>query len=431
MHGTGRVLYNPEALLLSPAAPRKSYWRLSRRLQAQQFLLALFWPFLAAVVHVKTFPRYRLTFGFIAFCAFAGLAFSPWPGSDAHTYMLRLLAFRAGQVDLSGEPVPTMLLSFVGLLDLDARWYFAMVGLLYGFVVAAVARLLFTTTEENTRVTLIGSVFLVAFFMNHPVFSAINARFHLALWVLVLASLLLVNGQWKLGFATALFGSMIHFGQFPFVGMLGVFWATRRLGRWQLVLAYAILAVAFVVPPTLFVNIGDFLSQTLAPGALTSKVADHVVYAEKLAQFGTLVDRGEPSWFLQWFTDPVFWCLLISGHLLAWRFRGKRDDPLFQLWILIILSWALQYFMGGYVEGFSRVQRDTTALLLLFHAWWFLVRRDGALVSFIVNIGPILFYFVVAYRMWLVQVDIGAFMPIVFGIWPKFWPTVTEFLGFG
>lgn len=405
-------------------------FRLSKRVLAQNFLLALIWPFLAAVIHVRNYPRYRLLTGFVLFCGFAGLVFIPWPGSDAHTYMLRFEDFRAGVTSLEGEPVPMAIMGLVASLDFDVRWYFALVGLLYGLVVATAARLLFRDISRDVTLSLAAVVFLAAFFLNHPVFSAVNARYHLALWVLVLATLLMLDGRWKHALAVAAFGTMIHFGQVVFAVALVILLLSRRLGPWQIVFAYAVLAIAVVLPPSVFVTIGDFAAHILGSGAFVDKVETHVGYAEQIASAEFGGQGGGGPWFLMWFTTPIFWSLLITGHFLFWKMIRKRDDPLYPLWILIILMWALQFAMSGYAEGWSRVQRNTTALLLLWHARWFLVRKDGARIAILINALPVLFYFVVSYRRWLHQASVGAFLPVPFGVWPDLWPTVMGFLGF-
>lgn len=405
-------------------------YRLAHRALFQNFLVALMWPFFAAVVHVRNFPRHRLLSGFVLFCGFAGLVFVPSAGSDAHTYMLRFEALRAGGTSLSGEPVPMALMAVVAWLDLDVRWYFALVGLLYGLVVATVARLLFRDVPRDVVLSLAAVVFLAAFFLNHPVFSAINARYYLGVWVLILATMLTLHGRWKHALAVAGFGVMIHFGHIVFAVALFLVVLSRRLGPWQIFFAYLVLGIAFVLPPWVFVTIGDYAAQVLGHGALSEKLETHVGYAERLAEFGFLSEREEYPWFLLWFSTPIFWSLLITGHLLFWQMRQERKDPLYQLWVLIIIMWALQFAMSGYAGGEGRMQRNTTALLLLWHARLFLVREQGAKLILLINAFPFLFYFVVAYRRWFEQASLGSFLPAPLGVWPDIWPTVMRFFGF-
>lgn|GEM_PF-4308551 len=403
---------------------------LSRRALAQNILLVLIWPFLAAVVHIVNFPQRRLLMGFVAFCAFAGLVFIPMPGSDAYAYMLRFEAFRAGFFALRGEPVPVAIMSLVAWSGFGVRWYFALVGLLYGLVVATIARLLFQDIPRNAVLSFAALVFLGAFFLNHPVFSAVNARFHLALWIFVLATMLMLDGRWKYALAVAAFGMGTHFGQTLFAVALVILLLSRWLGTWQILFAYAVLAVAVVLPPGVFVAIGDAATQIIGAGAFVDKVETHVGHAERLAA-GDFVGRGMGGpWFLSWFTTPIFWSLLISSHFLFWKMRRERGDPLYQLFVLIILMWAAQFAMAGYFGGEERMQRNTTALLVLWHARFFLVRKQGAQLALLINALPLLFYFVVAYRRWFHQAGLGAFFPTIFGAWPDLWPTVMEFLGF-
>jgi hypothetical protein len=190
--------------------------------------------------------------------------------------------------------------------------------------------------------------------------------------------------------------------------------------------------IAVVLPPTVLVTIGDTATEMLGSGAFADKVETHVGYAEELASEG-YEERGSGGgpWFLRWFTTPIFWSLIITGHFLFAKMAKKKDDPLYQLWVLIILMWAMQFAMWGYAEGWPRVQRNTTALLLLWHARWFLVRKEGAGIAVLLNALPMLFYFVVYYRRWLQQAGVGAFLPVPFGIWSDLWTTVMAFLGFG
>ncbi len=411
-------------------APTRGRFGRSRRVLAQNFLVALIWPFFAAVVHVWHFPRRRFLYGFVVFCGFAGLVFIPWPGSDAHFYMLRFEDFRAGVTSLGGEPVPMAIIGLVAWLDFDARWYFALVGLLYGLVVATAARLLFRDISRDVTLSLAAVVFVAAFFLNHPVFSALNARYHLALWVLVLATLLSLDGRWKHALAVAAFGTMIHFGHVLFSLALVILLLSRRLGPWQIFFAYAALAVAFVLPDSVFVSIGDFVAQTVGGGAFGEKIGSQVQYAERAMESGAFGRGGERAWFVSWASMPIFWSLMLTGHFLFWRLRKKREDPLYQLWILIILMWALQFAMSGVPEGTGRVNRNAIALLLLWHARWFLVRKEKIGIVLMINTLPFLFYFVVSYRIWLHQASVGTFLPALFGVWPDLWPTVMGLLGF-
>ena len=410
-------------------APSRLRFKRSNRVLVQNLLLALVWPFFVAVVHVRRFPRHRILTGFVVFCAFAGFVFIPTVGSDAHTYMLHYEALRQGWRWTGSEPVPAALMSVLAWLDLEARWYFGALGLLYGLVVAAAARLLFRDVSRTVSLSLVAIVFVGAFFLNHPVFSAVNARYHLGLWVLLLATLLILDGRWKQALAVAAFGTLIHFGHVLFSLALIALLLSRRLGSWQVYLAYALLAAAFVLPPTLLPAVGEWVANTVG-GALGDKIDSSVRYAQ-ITEFGTLTRESERAWFLQWFTTPIFWSLIVSGHLMALKVWNNRDDVQFQLWILIILMWALQLAMAGELEAASRVQRNTTALLLLWHARWFLIRKDGAQLALLINVLPLLFYFVVSYRRWLHQADLGAFLPAPLGVWPEMWPTVMELMGRG
>ena len=138
----------------------------------------------------------------------------------------------------------------------------------------------------------------------------------------------------------------------------------------------------------------------------------------------------EWAWYRLYFNDFLFYSLIISGHYLAWKYLKKRKDPLYQLWVLIILMWAAFFFMGAEPIGQNRMQRNMTGLMLMWHALWFLRWRPGAVPARLINIVPLVIFLIVGYRIWLHQASIGAFMPVPWLYWDELWPRVMEFLGF-
>ena len=89
--------------------------------------------------------------------------------------------------------------------------------------------------------------------------------------------------------------------------------------------------------------------------------------------------------------------------------------------------WALLVAMRGESEGAGRVERNTLALLLLWHARWFIYRRKGQFMALLINIAPMIFYFVVAYRRSLNDVRIGAFLPSFMSYFSVVMPNLEQF----
>lgn len=404
-----------------------------RNKYAHHVVFAIIWPFAALLVQAKNFSNRPMAVGFVAFCMLVGLVYTPQFGADGHTYMLRFLEAQMGRYNFSGEPIPTVLINSLASLDFDPRWYFASLGLIYGVVVASAAKLFFRTSPVRISWTIPAIIFVIALFANHPVFSALNARYHLGLWFIVLGVLLWLSDRRITAGLVLISAVFVHFGHMLFLAAFGLFFIGLHLKRYAIVFAYGLLFLAYISPPALLPSLAQGLPDLLGGfEAASNKVAFHLGHAEtRLSDFGGQAAPSERAWFLQWFTTPIFWSLLISGHYLMFRRGGVKEKWFRQLWCLIIIVWAMQFFAIGLVEGFSRLQRITMALLLLWHARWAVQSRPGSNKALIINALPLLFYFVVAYRRWTSPANIGAFMPLPFGVWQDLWPTVTELMGFG
>lgn len=407
--------------------------RIKRRSKySHHVLFAIVWPFAAMLVQARHFSNRPIAVGFVGFCILVGLVYTPQFGSDGHFYMLRFVEAQRERFNFSGEPIPAFLINSLAALDFDSRWYFASLGLIYGAVVTSAAKLLLRTSPAPVYWTIPAFIFVIALFANHPVFSALNARYHLGLWFIVLGVLLWFSDRRIAAGLVFIAAVFVHFGHMLFLAAFGFFFIGLYLWQFSIVFAYLLLFVAYVSPPALLPSLSQRLPVLLGGfEEASNKVAFHLGHAEtRLLDFGESTALSESAWFLQWYTTPIFWSLLISGHYLMFRQGGVKENWFRNLWCLIISVWAMQFFAIGLVEGFSRLQRITMALLLLWHARWALENRPGTKKSLIINALPLLFYFVVAYRRWTSPVNIGAFMPIPFGLWRDVWPTVTELLGF-
>ena len=400
---------------------RKLHKYKSRSFQ-QNIVAALVWPFLFAAEDVFTFPKRRTVIGFVLFCAFAGLIFVPGVGSDGYTYASKIYeGFSATDIR---EPIPAFLINTARFSGFGYHFYFILLSLIYATFVSWSAYLFFCDLPVNRTYSTAAVVFLLAFFLNHPVFAALNARYQLGLWVMLLSTILILNGRWQLSLSIAFLGIMIHFGHSLFSLALVLLLLSRRLGRGQIIFAYAMLVVAFFLPSTLMISLGDSIAQKLG-GSFSEKVSDTVKIADLKLSMGE--SSSGYSWFLQWFTTPVFYSLLLSGHLLWWKIRNHQSDPQYQLWILIIIMWALAVAMRGEGEAAGRVQRNTLALLLMWHARWFLYRRLGEFIALFINVAPMIFYFTIAFRRDLNDVRIDAMLPSFFSYFSVAMPTVEGF----
>ena len=395
----------------------------NRRSLTQNILAALVWPFLFAAEDVFTFPKRRALIGFVIFSAFAGLIFIPTPGSDAYTYASIIYA---KTTDIR-EPIPAFLIDMVRFSGFGYHFYFLLLGLIYATFVFWSARLFFNDLPVNKTYSIAAVVFMLAFFFNNPVFDALNARYQLGLWVMLLSTILMLNMQWKISLCIAFLGIMIHFGHSLFSLAIVMLLLSRRLGSGQIIFAYVMLVVAFSLPSTLVLSLSDSIAQKMG-GSFSDKVSATV----KMAERNQLLSSGDSSggggsWFLAWFTTPIFYSLLLSGHLLWWKIRTHQSDPQYQLWILIIVMWSLQMAMRGDSEAAGRVERNTLALLLMWHARYFICRRSGEFMALFVNVAPLIFYFIVAYRRSLNDVRIDALLPSYFSYLSAAMPTVEQF----
>jgi hypothetical protein len=400
---------------------RRLYISKKRSFQ-QNIFAALVWPFLFAAEDVFTFPKRRAFMGFVIFSAFAGLTLIPGSGSDAYTVASQIYY---GPV-VTKEPIIAFLVHMASFSGFGFHFYFMLLGLIYASVLYWSARLFFYNLPVNKTYSTAALVFMLAFFLNHPVFDALNARYQLGIWVMLLSTFLMLDGRWQLSLCIAVLGIMIHFGHSLFSLALVLLLLSRRLGRGQIIFAYVLLLVAFFMPSSLTLSFSDSIAQKLG-GSFSEKVSNTV----KLAEHNQLLSTGDSSggydsWFLEWFTTPIFYSLFISGHLLWWKIRKYPKDPQFQLWILIILMWALQFAMRGEPEGAGRVERNILALLLMWHARWFVYRRSGEFVALLINIAPMIFYFIVAYRRSVNDARIGAFLPSFYSYFTIAMPTVED-----
>ncbi len=387
----------------------------------QNIVAALVWPFLFAAEDVFTFPKRRAFVGFVLFSAFAGWIFMPGFGSDGY-FFASLIGVKDNGIR---EPIPAFLVNLAGLSGFGYHFYFMLLGLIYAALISWSAYLFFSGLPVNRTYSTASVVFMLAFFFNHPVFDALNARYQLGIWVMLLSTILMLDGRWQLSLCIAFVGIMTHFGHSLFSLALVLLLLSRTLGKGQIIFAYVMLVVAFSLPSSLMLSFGDIIAQKLG-GSFADKVSDTVNQATKLAELSK-GDGSEGAWFLQWSGIPIFYSLLLSGHLLWWKIRKHTTDPQYQLWILVIIMWALAVAMRGEAEGAGRVERNTLALLLLWHARWFLYRRAGEFFALFINIAPIIFYFTVSYRRSLNDVRIGAFLPSFMSYFSVVMPNLEKF----
>ena len=399
---------------------RRALYTNKRRSLQQKIIAALVWPFLFAAEDVFTFPKRRTVIGFVLFSAFAGLIFVPGVGSDGYTYASKIYeGFSATEIR---EPIPALLINLARFSGFGYHFYFMLLGLIYAALISWSAYLFFSGLPVNRTYSTAAVVFMLAFFLNHPVFDALNARYQLGLWVMLLSTILMLKGRWQLSLCIALVGIMTHFGHSLFSFALVLLLLSRTLGKGQIIFAYVMLVVAFSLPSSLMLSFGDIIAQKLG-GSFADKVSDTVNQAAKIAELTTGGD-SKTAWFLRWFVTPLFYSLLLSGHWLWWKIRKVQRDPQYQLWILVIIMWALAVAMRGEAEGAARVVRNTLALLLLWHARWFLYRRAGEFMALLINIAPMIFYFTIAYRRSLDSVRIDALLPSFFSYFSVAMPTV-------
>jgi hypothetical protein len=398
---------------------------------ARNVLLAAFWPAVAAIIYILRFPRERAVLGIVIFCGYVGWALTPTLGSDSHTYMLRILDLKAGIDYGIKEPVVRAIALFIAFLDLNVQWYFLFLGLIFGVFWVVCARLLLQNIPRQVSLGLPALFFLCAFFLYYPVFPAVNARYTTGMWVLFAATLLALNGRWRTAMAAAAFGAMVHYGHIFFVLALAFLYLTRYAKSYQVIVAYVILIICIVLPPQFMLDMGEGLAG-LFGGSLGQQIEGSVRFGERSLAGDFAGGENTRAWFINWFQFVLFFGLIVSGHILFWRYiRQDRRNALYQLWVLIILMWALLYSMQAHGIAQSRLQRNTSGLMLMWHAMYFLKYRAGWRTAVAITFGPLAFFNVVAYRIWFHQISVAVFMPLPFGYFADWWPRVMELLGFG
>jgi len=407
------------------AVQQNSALPVGRRRQA--IAMTIFWPGLSALLDAVRYPRLRTLAGFVGFCGYAGWTFRPLDGSDGDAYAQHILDAHLGFSVKIGEPIPKALVTLVGSAGFDPSWYFMMVGILYGLAVSVVAKLLFRHVAPGDLTRFTAIFFLLAFFLNYPVFAAVNARYYLGLWMMIVATMCAMEERWGFAAAVSCAALMTHFGMSLYILGLGYVFATRKLDHWQIILTYAVLAISIVIPPGVYTAVGGHLASFIG-GSFGAKVSSSVAYAE-LTEFGSNMSRNDDTaWFLVWANRLIFVSLLVSGHLLWLRIRHATRDPQCQLWMLAMISWALMMVVSGDPEASARLGRNIITLLLLFHARWFLFRRDLFNTAFLINAAPMLLYFVVNYRRWLEQANLVTFLPLPWTLVKDSYPGAMQLL---
>ena len=377
-------------------------------------LLALIWPIIGGLRDLLDYPRSRVSAGFLIFCAYAGWTFTPLRGSDAYSFAAQIDVARQGLPTIIGEQIPSFLVHIVASSGLAECWYFILMAILYGLIVSAVLRLLLRGVPAGAPLGHAAWFFYLAFILNYPVFASVAARYHLGLWEMMLATLLALEERWWLAFLAGAVGFLIHFGFSIFLAAMLMHFATRRLGKWQIVVAYVLLAISFALPSDLISVVGKELSSLLG-GNFGNKITSSVNYAQK-TEFGAQMGGGDESWFLKWYTQFILYALLLSAQILWTKIRWNPKDRHYAIWSLVLFMWVMKNIVGGDPEAAGRVGRNMTALLLLFHASWFLEKRPGAARSVIITAVPILYYYVVYYRIWLDQASITSLLPLPWGV---------------
>lgn len=377
-------------------------------------LLALVWPIVGGFRDLFDYPRSRVLAGFLIFCAYAGWTFVPLKGSDAYSFAAQIDLARRGLPTIVGEPIPWFLIHFVATLGLAPCWYFILTAILYGLIVSAVLRILFRAAPESITIGHAAWFFYLAFVLNYPVFASIAARYHLGLWEMTLATLLALEGRWRLAFLAGVVGFLIHFGFSIFLAAMLMLFVTRRFGKWQIIIAYVMLAISFALPSNLIEVVGKDLSSFVG-GNFGSKIASSVKYAQN-TEFGAQMGGADESWFLRWYTQIIMYSLLASAQILWLAVRQRPKDRYYAIWALVLFMWVMKNIVGGDPEAAGRVGRNMTALLLLFHASWFLEKRSGAARSIMITSLPILYYYIVYYRIWLDQASMASLLPLPWGV---------------
>lgn len=405
-----------------PARPqaRRSEWLPS-------LVIGLVWPVAGALHDILTYRKRRSLAGFAVFCIYAGWVMLPSPEADGADYLRRIDQVRWGFSSGIGEPIPAAIAEFVGRLDLPGNVYFVVLGALYAAIVTQAARVLFASGPSGGQTSFANRFYTLAFFLNFPVMAALNARYQLGMWEMLLSSLLALHGRWSAALLAGAIGVCIHFGFSIFVVALLMLLITQRAGRTQVMLTYVLVGLSLATPTSFLISLGDFVTDRLG-GNFGEKVAATTTFAQA-AQDGLGGERNaEAAWFLTFYTRGIYYALLLSGQLLWLRIRDQRANLLYQGWMLVLLMLALQNFLAGEPETTARVGRNVTSLLVMFHAMWFFQRRDGGRLSLAIVTGPILFYFAVYYRMWLGEGSLALLLPTPFGAFHDALPRVYDFL---
>jgi hypothetical protein len=370
------------------------------------FLAFLMWPALAGVWEVRRLMKGHRPVLFVILCAFVGAIVRPTPGSDGE-YLIQLMT--SGQA--GGDPLSFGMAARFARLGLPPTAYFVYVGALYGLFVSVAMRLVQQHVPYMNGLTYPGALFTLAAFANQPVVSALNARYYLAVWMIlfcILAVALLRHPLTAVGGAIA--AVLTHAGTVMLIGVLAGWMLTLRLGRRQLLVAYAALVVAALIPGEAWVQLAQG-----AQGWIKYEVLQSTATRNLNRVFSEQSDTGYGGlWFLAWYRTPIFASLLLTGHLILWRSRAKWDTLEVRLWTSVVMMWALMVALRGFIGIGDRVQTVVLALLLFWHAVWFRRHAEHARLVLLITAAPMLFYFVVAYRRWLNGTGTALLLPMPF-----------------
>lgn len=385
------------------------------------------WPAVAGIWEARRLLRGYPPFLFVILCAFAGAVFMPSQESDGGFMVQEMMRVSQWGMARAGEPLSFGMAAVIARAHLPAGTYFLYVGTLYGLFVAAVIRMVQRVAAEATaNRQWPGIAFAVAAFANHPVMAALNARYYLALWMVVYCVMALaIEGRTPAAAVGAAAAVLSHSGTLMVVGVV-LGWAfTLSLGRRQIWVAYGALAFAFAVPPGTFVQIGQDLSSSISFDAFQQVASNNLSRVRPDLVGGSDASAGGGAWFLQWFQQPMFWALLASGHLLLWRYGATWDDVSVRLWAAVIMMWALKVALRGFIGIDGRAQTVAAMLLLLWHALWFLRRPQGALLAISITALPLSFYFIVSYRRWLDDASTTLLLPTPFALAGEMLPRIS------
>lgn len=404
---------------------RRKFRISQRRSLTQNIVYTIFWPIIFAIEDVFTFPHRRSYIGFILFCGFAGWTFIPQFGSDSYYYAALVNKLKTADDFGSLEPIIAILVRVVVLLYGDYHLYFMLVGFIYGTVVVCCARLLFRGVPINLPMNIASQVFMLAFLLNYLVFDALNSRYYFGMWVLLLATILMTKGRIQLAFFVASLGTMVHYGHSIFLFALVILFFSRGFGKAQIVFAYILLLVAFSMPSSTLISLGEIVSHN-SSGTFNEKVG-HTVRNANQAQLMMETGPDNSSWFIQLYQRPIFISLMISGHLLWWKIRKHQTASQYQLFVLIIIMWALCFALSGDQDAAVRIEANTLALLLLWHACWFLYRKHKNTFALYINAIPMALYLVVTLRRSLDGASLAVLLPTIFIWFERVMPTIPNF----